>query len=453
LLLITDAPPHIPDREMQTVDQTAAVLAKNRIDQLHLVVYARHRSIFEKVHKTAKGEFFDLHTSSRGGASFASVLPRLSSSIAERTIASLPPSPPPPASEAPPAPPPPAGVVEVPPAPPPPPGLKGVQSSEAFAAGSSWQLLLAISSWTGAIAACICVGLFAGQHYYLRQNLLDPALAARGFGGGLAAGLIGGAAGQLLFQAAPSSTVAEALFRILGWALLGSLAGLGMAFFIPNLRSDKGLLGGALGGAAGALGFLAVALLLRGTAAGDAGARLLGAALLGLCLGVMVALAEQVFRKAWLEIRYGGNEIRTVNLGPEPVSIGSDTRMSMIYARNAPPQAFRYWFRDGTVNRVDASTGQVTEMRPGEQQAVGAVTVVVCTAAGEEEKPVSGGLVAVQRPATPAAPGKPVLPSRPAGTLAPVAARGPTTDGCPGCGRTIAGSPGRRYCIVCDRTF
>jgi hypothetical protein len=161
-----------------------------------------------------------------------------------------------------------------------------------------------------------------------------------------------------------------------------------MAFFIPNLRSDKGLLGGALGGAAGALGFLAVAPVLRGTATGDAGARLLGAALLGLCLGLMVALAEQVFRKAWLEIRYGGKETRTVNLGPEPVSIGSDTRISMIYARNAPPQAFRYWFRDGKVNRVDAVTGQVTEMRPGEQQAVGAVTVVVCTASGEEETPI-----------------------------------------------------------------
>jgi hypothetical protein len=26
-------------------------------------------------------------------------------------------------------------------------------------------------------------------------------------------------------------------------------------------------------------------------------------------------------------------------------------------------------------------------------------------------------------------------------------------DGCPGCGRTIPGTPGGRYCMLCDRTF
>ena len=182
--------------------------------------------------------------------------------------------------------------------------------------------------------------------------LVPVVQAVKGLAGGILAGLIGGAAGQVLFQVTgdlfhvsggAGGAILESFFRILGWTILGSLAGLGLAFFMPNLRADKGLLGGAIGGAVGAVGFIVVALGMRLTI-GSLWAPawwtswpILGAVLLGACIGLMVAIAERAFRTAWLEVRYG-REVRTVNLGPEPVA-------SAAMPRTAPstPATRRRW--------------------------------------------------------------------------------------------------------------
>ena len=99
-----------------------------------------------------------------------------------------------------------------------------------------------------------------------------------------------------------------------------------------------------------------------------------------MALGLTLALAERIARKAWLEICYGGSEIRTVNLGLHSVTIGSDARLATIYARGAAPVAFRYSLEGGKVKRQDAATYEVTELRPGEPQPVGAVMVTLRTA-------------------------------------------------------------------------
>jgi hypothetical protein len=346
----------------------------------------------------------------------------------------------------------------------------------------------------------IAMALCAGQHHYLRQGWLHPRAALSGWIGGLVAGVAGGAAGQFLYQAAPGTPAAEALFRVLGWTLLGSMAGLVLAFFVPNLRSDRGILGGALGGAAGALGFLAVATAFRGLPGGDVAGRVLGAVLLGLALGLMLALAERIARKAWLEVCYVGGELRTVNLGVEPVSIGSNSRAATIYARGAAPVAYSYWFLEGKVKRQDMTTGAVTEAQSDEPMSVGALVVTVHTAARASATapraaparstapaamtpphptvaraplvvaPAQPAQSAVSAPTAPsAAPPPPaappaVVPSSSAAATPPArAARSgtaaavppapvarPDSSTCPGCGRSVAGVPGRRYCIACD---
>src|SRR5262249_57184479 len=108
---------------------------------------------------------------------------------------------------------------------------------------------------------------------------------AVGFLGGLAAGVAGGAAGQGLYLWALSNAPnLGVVSQVLGWALLGGLAGVGLSFFIPNMKWYLGLAGGALGGAIGAAGFLAVTSL-----AGDLPGRLVGGLAVGLCIGLMVA--------------------------------------------------------------------------------------------------------------------------------------------------------------------
>src|SRR5205807_131420 len=89
-----------------------------------------------------------------------------------------------------------------------------------------------------------------------------------------------------------------------GWAILGGLVGLGMAFLIPNLSALKGMLSGALGGVLASLGFRALTAFFQGSAADVAG-RLLSAAILGLCIGLVVAVVEIIFRTFWLQITDG----------------------------------------------------------------------------------------------------------------------------------------------------
>jgi hypothetical protein len=500
LILITDAPPKIPDKDTQSIGEAADILRENKIDQLHLVINEPYRDIYSVLQHDSPGTIFNLQDAVNGADRFESLLPNVSREIARITTATQPAQLEPAAAAKPPKPVPPAAAraQDLPPISPPA-VLGGVQSQEKFAVESSGQLLLAIAAWTAMITAMIAMALCAGQHHYLKEGILPAGAAARSWLGGLLAGLAGGAAGQLLFLAAPGALAGAELFRVLGWTLLGALAGIVLSFFVPNLRSGRSLLGGALGGAAGALGYLGLAVAIRGMPAADASGRILGATLLGLALGLTLALAERIARKAWLEICYGGCEIRTVNLGPTPISIGSDARAATIYARGTPPVAFRYSFEAGRVIRQDAATSEVTELRAGEPHSVGAVTVTLRTAATANARapqpsavaqstspprpspPLQPATTAPRPPSAPATAARPVAPQaastplgvparnkpafvppapRPAPLVAPSSAvtasssrptAAATNPGnCPSCGRPVPGVPGKRYCIHCD---
>src|SRR5207253_10915271 len=118
---------------------------------------------------------------------------------------------------------------------------------------------------------------------------------------------------------------------------------------VPNLQWQRALLGGCLGGILGALGFAACSLVVSPMLG-----RFLGTALLGFCIGLMIALAEIAFRRYWLEITYGAREVRPVTLGPAPIAIGSDAGAAVFIA-GAPPIAFRYRVEQDQVLAEDAA--------------------------------------------------------------------------------------------------
>ncbi len=476
LILITDAPPKLPDLRMKSVAACVTALTERKIDQVHLVTRkADLKTFYQTFADNFAGEPFDLERVTKGGEKFAKILPELGKAI-EATIesapagaakvdeapaAKLPPAAAPPVASAPALPPPatlpPAAarpaVTPAAQAPPPkidPPAVKGVQSSERYDAGSRGRLVLAAGAWTGALSALVCLALVAGQHHYLRGSLPSVGGALAGLGGGLVAGVVGGAAGQGLFLLADTDSAAvEAVFRVFGWALLGGLAGAGLSPFIPNLKVASGLLGGALGGAAGAGAFLGVSHLT-----GDRLGRLAGGLILGFCIGLMVAVVEAAFRRAWLEVRFGDREVITVNLGAEPVKVGGDGKLCTVWARGAAPVALRFWVRDGRVMCADAATRAEVAVGDGAARTAGAVTVVVRTGSGTASAPAVPARPAPRRAAEddplPLPPDSaPVVPARrPA-----ISARAKPGDGCPRCGRQIPGATGHRYCMVCDETF
>jgi von Willebrand factor type A domain len=431
LLLITDAPykemkdvangqlrPK-PNHNPATILQTIKALKEKKINQVHLITKQQYRPLYEPLQNGLSGSFFDLDNAAKGGNEFASLLPKLSQAIAKITVAEMPaaplaeappalppaeaapappkaaaPRPPTAAAAAPPKaalPPPPLATLEVQPrlaaVPPPPaesltaapsaavPQLQGVQSTQAFAEEDRLQLLLAIALWTAALAGGICLTLAGGQKLYLQQSWLGLADAAKALAVGLGAGALAGIVGQSFFQFTTVGPSIVVISRVLAWTLLGGLLGAGLGFAVPNLKWQRALLGGCLGGLVGALGFTACSLVVNPMLG-----RFLGAALLGFCIGLMIALAEIAFRRYWLEITYGAREVRTVTLGTAAVSVGGDAAAAVFIA-GAPPIALRYRVEQDQVLAEDAATGTTTPAAPGESRQIAGVRVAVCSAA------------------------------------------------------------------------
>ena len=152
---------------------------------------------------------------------------------------------------------------------------------------------------------------------------------------GTIGGLIGGVAGQVLYDRASFS-----VFFVFGWAVTGLLVGasLGALEFLSrfvrqeDLRGARrklvrGVLGGTVGGALG--GVLSLALkggwgvifqhqpidrLYSPSATGFVA--------LGLCIGLMIGLAQVVFREAWLRVESGFRAGREMILSKPVLTIG-----------------------------------------------------------------------------------------------------------------------------------
>lgn len=243
--------------------------------------------------------------------------------------------------------------------------------------------LLRIGGWTALLALGIGLALLIGQNHYLRRQLLTVQEGLKGTTGSVVAGIAAGVLGQLLFTGLATDSAFQAVGRIAAWAILGALLGRGMAFFVPNLDRRRALIGGGVGGALGAIGFLWAAWTL-----GDVAGRLIGTAILGGCIGLMIALVEAVFREAWLEIRYGPREVRMVSLGPEPVSIGAD-RACTVYAANAAPVAGRYKLVRGEILYEDVVAARTERVNPGDRRGIGNLTVSVQGSVPTPPLPVS----------------------------------------------------------------
>ena len=228
--------------------------------------------------------------------------------------------------------------------------------------------------WTALLAVGLCLALLMGQNNYLGRPLLAsgriPLVLL--IAGALLAGFASGTIGQSLYGVFLFIDVGSLGFLI-GWVLLGGSLGFGISYFVPNLDRQKAAIAGLVGGLLGAIGFLIwsnVAELLG---------RFAGAALLGFCIGLMVAIVEAAFRRIWLEVRYGERETIAVNLGPEPVKIGGDARACTIWARGAADVALRYFVRDSRVICEDATTRRESIVGNGDTRTVGTVTLTVHT--------------------------------------------------------------------------
>ncbi|WP_293080246.1 VWA domain-containing protein [Okeania sp. SIO3B5] len=200
--------------------------------------------------------------------------------------------------------------------------------------------------WTGFLALGIGLALIVGQNYNLRRRLLSSQEIALGSGGGFLAGVVGGAIGQLALLPTANLPALLIVARMTGWTFLGTLVGGGMSLVVPNLPRDKAFFAGGLGGVLGVTCFL-----LLDAVVGVIPARLVGAAVLGFCIGLAIALSEQLDREAVLLLRWSNSESTTISLGTEPIELGSSRNAHVYLSRDAgfPAKFAKMFIEEGKV--------------------------------------------------------------------------------------------------------
>ena len=186
--------------------------------------------------------------------------------------------------------------------------------SEASGTYSLRYSMFRVGGWAGLLALGIALALTLGQSTYLKRRTLVLKEIGLSIIGGYIAGIVAGAVGQLLFLPVGTMPLLAIVARVLGWTILGTLTGAGMSRIVPNLKLSRSLLGGTIGGGLGALGFLWAAASFN-----DMVGRLIGSAILGFFIGLMIALIEQFSRNAWLVVHWNKSEQTKISLGAEPV--------------------------------------------------------------------------------------------------------------------------------------
>jgi pSer/pThr/pTyr-binding forkhead associated (FHA) protein len=132
------------------------------------------------------------------------------------------------------------------------------------------------------------------------------------------------------------SVVFLILGRVISWTMMGAMlgAGVGLAGFvgsaIPALRSMvgstnfppvniiKGAAGGVIGGFAGGLTFD----LINGITGGGLLARMVGLSLIGLAIGLLIGLVQELTKAAWVTVEAGRLKGRQYRLEGNLASIG-----------------------------------------------------------------------------------------------------------------------------------
>jgi hypothetical protein len=217
-----------------------------------------------------------------------------------------------------------------------------------WAALFGWLLGRALAPAEQGVMQAAVKGFFLGLTVALALGLVDALrnLSLDRFGEvamrsatAVLVGCIGGGIGGLLGQAFYGWTNLR-LFLVLGWTFTGFLVGLSVGTFEAvaarmrreNVSSARrklfnGLIGGSVGGLLGGVLYLSLQSM-RSFLFADKPTDLLwspsaiGFVVLGVCIGLLIGLAQIVFREAWLKVEAGFRAGRELLLSKQETVIG-----------------------------------------------------------------------------------------------------------------------------------
>ncbi|MBI3963004.1 MAG: FHA domain-containing protein [Deinococcus sp.] len=182
--------------------------------------------------------------------------------------------------------------------------------------------LLRALFWGAGIGACVGATLAAVETALtLQWRRLPPVLLLGVILGGIG-GAVGLVAGEIFFDllGEPVGNLlgTDAIPRVISWAGFGLLVGAASGLAAGSLtRARNAALGGIIGGAVGGLSFEPVVRAL-----GFDFGRGLAFPLLGLIIGILIALAQELLKDAWIMVTSGRFEGREYRLDKPQTVIG-----------------------------------------------------------------------------------------------------------------------------------
>ncbi|MDR1383569.1 MAG: VWA domain-containing protein [Planctomycetaceae bacterium] len=231
------------------------------------------------------------------------------------------------------------------------------------------ELFIRTDGWTVFLALGIALALVAIQNYFLKKALLSAQEGVLVIVGSIVAGIIAGTIGEISHQIFDFVKLGI-LGQMIGWTILGAILAYGMGYFIPNLNRMKALNFGAIGGFLGSFAFFIISIST------EIGGRLLGAFILGSCIGLLIAIVETIFRNAWLMVMYDPRNFSQVNLGSQPVTVGSGKNNTVLIA-DIPVKAGTFQIVGDKVHYTNADGTQT--LQSGNRIKIGNVEFVLCS--------------------------------------------------------------------------
>jgi hypothetical protein len=224
------------------------------------------------------------------------------------------------------------------------------------------------SSWVfagGLDAALIGAAVVYAQGYYQTKSLH----MTDGLKKAAKTGIIAGCAGGLAAMLGMKIFGAGDFGRMVGWAISGGVAGYVVSQQVRNLKQKPAIVAGACGGAIGCL----IMYMDFGYAT--------GVAITGAAIGLMVAMAEVMFRKNWVDVEVYSQALGTglnlakplrqftLNIGAEPITIGtrSGLDIELNTVTGAPPSHSASIYADGDKTIFhDLQSGSRAELSAGQ---------------------------------------------------------------------------------------
>jgi hypothetical protein len=269
--------------------------------------------------------------------------------------------------------------------------LLGDAVTELFRNDAALEGIPQVVLWTAVWSVFLCFGMSAGivimQNRLVHKPLIASPQLRKVALGAIIGGAIAGAASQGLYSLSwklfPEHQMLNSiLVRAIAWGLMGCIVSGAMTRYIANLNKSWAVRGGFIGGVLGCVGFLLLSNIF-----GDASGRLLGAFLLGLCVGAMIGVVEVAVREAWLNVVYSSKEQTKINLGANPVSFGTG-EADTVFVQGTAKSAVQFTLKNGMITCTE--NGKQRTVANGDRISVGKLTIEVCSQQTGNKNAVSG---------------------------------------------------------------